>query len=216
MDAVLRLRPADRVTRGHDDWASAGRDRAARSSMRDSQYAAGGSRAFTTRFSDGAIPVRRQDVDLNGERIRIHSNGQHTCYSITRTDEFAGFCQQDPPARARPIERVIDGMQRQLDKQRVHYDVGDRETWELTIDLLQKRLRSTWERAVDEAVGPVIRRLSNKVETKGLAKLTTLTMEDCTKMRLAYERYSTLLHSSADTLNSPVPGAVQREITELR
>ena len=138
--------------------------------------------------------------------------------SITRTDEFAGFCQQDPPARAQPLERVIDGMQRQLDKQRVHYDAGDQEKWEHTVDLLQKRLRSSWERAVEEAVGPVIRRLSNKVETKGLAKLTTLTMEDCTKMRLAYGRCSTLLHSSADALNPPLPGpeSVQREITELR
>ena len=138
--------------------------------------------------------------------------------SITRTDEFAGFCQQDPPARAQPLERVIDGMQRQLDNQRVHYEAGDQERWERTIDLLQKRLRSSWERAVEEAVGPVIRRLSNKVETKGLAKLTTLTMEDCRKMRQGYGRCSTLLHSSADALNPPPPGpeTVQREITELR
>ena len=57
-----------------------------------------------------------------------------------------------------------------------------------------------------------------KVEIKGLAKLTTLTMEDCTKTRQAYGRCSTLLYSSADALNPPRPGSetVQREITELR
>ena len=150
---------------------------------------------------------------------RCRDKNTHVAFrSITRTDEFAGFCQQDRPARAQPLERVIDGMQKQLDKQRVRYAAGDHERWERAIDLLQKRLRVAWERAVEEAVGPVIKRLSNKVETKGLAKVTTLTMEDCTKMRQAYGRCSTLLHSSADALNLPLPGpeAVQREITELR
>ena len=86
------------------------------------------------------------------------------------------------------------------------------------MDALQKRLRLTWERAVEEAVGPVIKRLSNKVETKGLAKVTTLTMDDCRQMRRAYGRCSTLLHSTADALNPPLPKpeAVQNEITALQ
>lgn len=132
--------------------------------------------------------------------------GTHIAFrSVTRTDEYAGFCQPDPPARAQPIEKVIEGMQKQLDNQRVLYENGDHDGWERAVDALQKRLRLTWERAVEEAVGPVLKRLSNKVETKGLAKLTTLTMDDCTTMRQAYGRCSVLLHSSADALNSPLP-----------
>ena len=79
-------------------------------------------------------------------------------------------------------------------------------------------MRWTWERAVEETVGPVIRRLSNKVETKGLAKVTALTLDDCEEMRKAYGRCSTLLHSAADELNRPLPhpNVVQNEIAALR
>ena len=89
---------------------------------------------------------------------------------VTRNDDHTGFCQQDPPARAQPVGKVIDGMQRQLDKEKIMYDRGDHVGWERTVDGLQKRLRWTWERAVEEALGPVVKRLSNKVETKGLAQ----------------------------------------------
>lgn len=138
--------------------------------------------------------------------------------SVTRTEDYAGFVQQDPPARAQPIEKVIEGMQKQLDNEESLYENGDHDKWERTVDALQKRLRWTWERAVEESVAPVIKRLSNKVETKGLAKVTSLTMEDCTEMRQAYGRCSTLLHSSADALNPPLPKPeiVQNEITALR
>ena len=54
--------------------------------------------------------------------------------------------------------------------------------------------RPLWERAVEDAVAPVVRRFQNKVNTKGLSKLTALTVEDCKIMREAYERCSELLH----------------------
>jgi hypothetical protein len=109
-------------------------------------------------------------------------------------------------------------MQKQLDNEKFLHEKGDNAGWEKTVDALQKRLRSTWERAVEEAVGHVIKRLSNKVDTKGLSKVTALTMDDCIEMRNAYGRCSILLHSSADTLNPPLPKpqAVQDEITALR
>ena len=147
------------------------------------------------------------------------SKDTHVAYRcVTRSDEHTGFCQQDPPARAQPIGKVIDGMQKQLDKEKILYDKGDHVGWERTVDGLQKRLRWTWERAVEEAVGPVVKRLSNKVETKGLAKVTALTLADCEAMRKAFGRCSTLLHSAADELNPPLPhpNAVRQEITALR
>ena len=145
--------------------------------------------------------------------------GTHVAFrSVTRTDDFAGFVQQDPPARAQPIDKVIEGMKERLNNEQCFFENGDHEEWESTVDALQKRLRWTWERAVEEAVGPVVKRLSNKVETKGLSKVTALTMDDCKKMRRAYGRCSKLLHSSADSLNPPLPKpeAVQYEITVLR
>ena len=145
--------------------------------------------------------------------------GTHVGFrSVIRSNEYAGFVQQDPPVRAQPIEKVIDGLQGHFDNERRFYENGDHDRWERTVDAFQKRLRFTWERAVEEAVGPVIKRLSNKVETKGLAKVTTLTMDDCKQMRQAYGRCSTLLHSTADALNRPLPKpeSVQDEITVLQ
>ena len=138
--------------------------------------------------------------------------------SVTRTEDHSGIVQQDPPVRAQPTEKVIKGMQRQIDNTKHFYESGEHDKWEETVDAVQKRLRSTWERAVEDAVGPVIKRLSNKVETKGLAKLTALTMDDCKKMRQAYRRCSVPLHSSPDVLapSLPTPGDIQKQIKELR
>ena len=146
-------------------------------------------------------------------------NGIHIAFrSITRNDDHAGFCQQDPPAHSQPVSSVIESMQKRLNNERTRYETGDHLGWETTVDGLQKRLRLTWERAVEDAVGSVVKRLSNKVETKGLAKVTAVTLDDCREMRQAYGRCSTLLHSSADELNRPLPkpDAVQNEITALR
>ena len=137
---------------------------------------------------------------------------------VTRNDDHAGICQQDPPARAQRVDKVIDGMQKQLDNEKVMYDAGDFTGWERTVDALQKRLRDTWERAVEEALGPVFMRLSEKVDTRGLGKVTVLTLEDCATMRKAYGRCSKLLHSSPAVLNPPLPKPekVRDEITALR
>lgn len=138
--------------------------------------------------------------------------------SVTRGQDFAGFCQPDPPARAQPVERVIEGMQKQLNNEKAHYEQGRTAEWERTVDALQKRLRDTWERAVEDVVGAVVKRLSQKVETSGLVKLTAVTLEDCEEMRKAYGRCSTLLHSQSEGLNvpPPPPDRVQEEIDALR
>lgn len=130
------------------------------------------------------------------------------CLQVLIGDRVSAF----PPARlafqVEDLSRRIPGF-RALEQGVVVAEIGRRKKraalnvvlGERTVEALQKRLRCTWERAVEEAVGPVIKRLSNKVETKGLAKVTTLTIDDCTKMRQACGRCSTLLHSSADALN---------------
>ena len=130
--------------------------------------------------------------------------GTHTAFrSVTRTDNYqTGFIQQDLPLRAQRIDKVIDGMQKLLDNERVLYENGNHDKWERTVDSLQKRLRWTWERAVEETISPVFKRMSEQVQTKGLSKVTALTMDDCIGMRQAYGRCSTLLHSSPDTLKA--------------
>ena len=67
-------------------------------------------------------------------------------------------------------------------------------------------------------MGEVVTRFKNKVDTKGLARLTVLTMEDCQVMRDAYGRCSSWLHSSGVGLNPNLPSAnnIQQEIDALK
>jgi energy-coupling factor transporter ATP-binding protein EcfA2 len=145
--------------------------------------------------------------------------GTHVGFrSINRGTEFAGFCQANPPPNAQPVDRVVEAMQKQLDDRKIHYKRGNQEEWYLTVRSLQEQLRTTWERAVEEALTPVVKRLANKIDTKGLPKITVLDMQDCKVMREAYGRCSALLHSQAEVLNPPlpVPSAIEAEITALR
>jgi len=109
-------------------------------------------------------------------------------------------------------------MQSRLDNERIHYDRGNQAEWETTVRSLQEQLRTSWERAVEEALGPVLRRLSNKVQTAGLVKLTAITVKDCEEVRDAFGRCSALLHSEARGLNTPLPSPdkVQAEISALK
>ena len=133
---------------------------------------------------------------------------------ITRGEEHAGICEADPPARAKPLDRVVASMEVMVSNVRRLYESGRNSEWEDKVDALARRLRTTWERAVEEAISPVFRRLSNKVETRGLVKLTAISTDDCRRMRDSYGRCSSWLHSSADALNiqTPSPDEVQAEI----
>jgi energy-coupling factor transporter ATP-binding protein EcfA2 len=141
-----------------------------------------------------------------------------TVKSISRGLDNTGFCNADPPLRARPLALVIEGMQSRLNNERIHHDRGNQAEWETTVRSLQEQLRTSWERAVEDAVAPVLRRLSNKVQTKGLVKMTAITVKDCEEVRDAFGRCSALLHSEARGLNTPLPAPdkIQAEIAALK
>jgi energy-coupling factor transporter ATP-binding protein EcfA2 len=148
-----------------------------------------------------------------------HAKQTHVAFRcINRGQEAAGFCYPNPPPNAQPLDKVVEAMQKYLDDRKFHHEHGNQEEWYLTVRSLQEQLRTTWERAVEEAVTPVIRRLANKVDTRGLTKLTAITMDDCNAMRAAYKRCSELLHSTSEVLNPPlpVPVMIQVEIAILR
>jgi hypothetical protein len=141
-----------------------------------------------------------------------------TVRSISRGLDNTGFCSAEPPLRAKPLALVIEGMQHRLDNERVKHDRGNQAEWETTVRSLQEQLRTSWERAVEDSVGPVLRRLSNKVSTDGLVKVTAITVKDCEDVRDAFGRCSALLHSEARSMNTPLPTPqrIQAEITALK
>ncbi|CAP44981.1 AAA family ATPase [Bordetella petrii] len=125
--------------------------------------------------------------------------------SINRGADKAGFCRNEAPFKARRVNDIAASLTRQLENERFHFEQGDPDEWRKTVKSIGSSLRDTWEIAVEEAVAHVIRRLSNKVETPGLVKLTAITVADCEAMRDSYGRCSELLHSAARDLNRPLP-----------
>nr|WP_309504533.1 AAA family ATPase [uncultured Roseovarius sp.] len=161
--------------------------------------------AFLLLLDEACRPTKDRDATLVSYRL------------ISRGSDNAGYCHQDPPAHVMPLEKVIEGMKAHLANVKIHYERGDQAKWLRELTSFQDQLRTTWERAVEEVVGPVIRRLSRKVDTTGLIKLTVLTDADCTAMREAYGRCSALLHSQPGEINPrlPAPSAVEAEINML-
>ncbi len=90
--------------------------------------------------------------------------------------------------------------------------------WRNTVKSVLGNLRDGWERAVEEFIGPVFKRLSTKVDSKNLKKLTVLEVADCDTMRNGFQGCSELLHSASESLNSklPNPDELQAEIDKLR
>jgi energy-coupling factor transporter ATP-binding protein EcfA2 len=158
--------------------------------------------AFLFELQQAAQEANLQHIDVN---------------SVARGSDKAGFTHAEPPFKARKVDQIVTALSRQLQNERHHFDQGNEDAWRNSMKSIVGTLRDTWEIAVEQAVSHVIRRLSNKVDTGKLVKLTVITMADCEAMRDGYGRCSELLHSSAQALNRgmPRPDAVEAEITAL-
>jgi DNA-cytosine methyltransferase len=135
-----------------------------------------------------------------------------------RPAQATGICHNDAPPKAQDVSKRIQSLANRLGNEKIHYENGNETEWYRTVRSLQDDIRTTWERAVEDFVGEVVTRFKNKVDTKGLARLTVLTMEDCQVMRDAYGRCSSWLHSSGVGLNPNLPSAnnIQQEIDALK
>ncbi|ABQ39532.1 DEAD/DEAH box helicase [Bradyrhizobium sp. BTAi1] len=125
--------------------------------------------------------------------------------SVSRGADKAGFCRSEPPFKARRVSDITASLTNQLANERYYFDQGNEDEWRKTVKSIAGTLRDTWEIAVEEVVGHVIRRLSNEVKTPGLVKLTAITVADCEAMRDGFGRCSELMHSAAAALNRPLP-----------
>jgi hypothetical protein len=136
---------------------------------------------------------------------------------ISRGADNAGFCHQDPPANVMPLDSVIDGIRAHLANVKIHHERGDQAKWLREVTSFQDQLRIVWERVVEEVVAPVIRRLSRKVDTTGLIKLSIIIDADCAAMREAFGRCSALLHRKPGEINPrlPAPSVIDSEVHAL-
>jgi ABC-type proline/glycine betaine transport system ATPase subunit len=136
---------------------------------------------------------------------------------VSRGRDAAGFCNAEPPANVLAVEKVIQQMRNHLANVKTHHERGDQASWRREVGSFERGLREAWERAVENAVSPVIKRLARKVNTDGLIQLTIFQEQDCHVMRDSYGRCSQWLHSQPGEFNPslPTPSDIEKEITAL-
>jgi energy-coupling factor transporter ATP-binding protein EcfA2 len=136
---------------------------------------------------------------------------------ISRGSQQPGYCNESPPNDVLPIDQVLSSLAKHLTNVSNLHDRGDSARWRSEVNNFDVELRTAWERAVEEVVKPVLRRLGRKVSTGGLLQLTVLTEGDHKEMRQAYGRLSMLLHNQPDGLSEklPSPDTIQYEIDTL-
>lgn len=116
-----------------------------------------------------------------------------------------GLCKSYGAPNAQTVQKALERLQNDLRSRRHLYDNGAIDEWCQALNSYQVDLRKLWERAVEEALAPVVKRFRNKVETGGLELVAVIEQADCDKMREGYGRCSKLLHSDSEELNLPIP-----------
>lgn len=137
---------------------------------------------------------------------------------IQKRQDTPGYCRNEPPEKAQDARSRLKTMHNHLAKVRVQYDNDpDGTDWLMTARGLIDSLRQAWEAAVEDAIAPVLRTFSSKVNTKGFAKLSVITEQNANTMRHHYGECSVLLHKIADAMNpvAPTPDRIESELGAL-
>lgn len=135
---------------------------------------------------------------------------------VQRRGDTPGYCIGHAPNRARPASQRIESIANHLSNVSGQAET-DPDGWLYAAKGILGELRDTWEAAVEEVMSPVLRTFASKVDTKGFARLSVVTIEDAEAMRSAYGRCSQKLHNASAALNPaiPTPDQIEEEIACL-
>ena len=137
---------------------------------------------------------------------------------VQKRQNTPGHCRNEAPEKAQDASSRLKTIRTHLSNTRIQYDQDpDGTTWLITARGLIDSLRQAWEAAVEDAISPVLRTFSSKVDTKGFAKLSAITQQDAESMRKHYGQCSSLLHKASDAMNpsAPKPDAIEAELNAL-
>ena len=78
-------------------------------------------------------------------------------HCIARGNAPSGYCSHEPPFNARPIEDVLTAIEANFGNKTIHFERGNQSEWRNTVRGTLEQLRESWECAVEEFVGPVLK-----------------------------------------------------------
>lgn len=137
---------------------------------------------------------------------------------IQKRQNTPGYCRNEPPEKAQNANSRLSSLRSHLANTKIQYDRDpDSTDWLMTARGLVDSLRQAWETAIEDAISPVLRTFSSKVDTKGFAKISAITEAHAHTMRQHYGECSILLHKTSDAMNpvAPTPERIETELLAL-
>ncbi|QTD57262.1 AAA family ATPase [Parasphingorhabdus cellanae] len=137
---------------------------------------------------------------------------------IQKRGKEPGHCRNEAPDSAKPTGKRLSTVRAHLANTKVKYDQDpDGDDWLMTSRGLINSVRQIWEKAIEDAISPVLRTFQSQVNTKGFKKLSAIELADAITMKECYGHCSVLLHQASDELNpqAPTPQQIEDEIKAL-
>jgi energy-coupling factor transporter ATP-binding protein EcfA2 len=138
--------------------------------------------------------------------------------SLLRGGPRHGVLVEGPPWIAMSVSKRLGVLRNELQAAGAILRAGDRPAYEQKAEWIYKRLRQTWERAVEELLlNKVLVRFGDAVETQRLRVLTDITDADVQMVESEMAHCSSFVHDESGAVNAgiPDPAAIEADIRRL-
>jgi hypothetical protein len=138
--------------------------------------------------------------------------------SLLRGGPRHGVLLEGPPWIAMSVSKRLGVLRNELQAAGAILRTGDRPGYEQRAEWIYKRLRQTWERAVEEVLlNKVLMRFGDAVETQRLRALTDIRDEDVQMVESEMTYCSSFVHDESGAVNAgiPDPAVVDADIRRL-
>ncbi len=141
--------------------------------------------------------------------------------TISRGALGAGIITEGLPWVGKSVADRLDKLEKDINVAKALYQAGEDESYAAAIFNIYSRLRSTWERALeDTALGNVICRHRDYINTNNLKKITAFSNLDCEQFKAGWGKCCDYTdahdHSRVRNLEPPSPQEVLQDITALK
>jgi hypothetical protein len=138
--------------------------------------------------------------------------------SLHRGSPRHGLLEEGPPWVAMSVARRIGVLRNELQNAGAVLRKGDRTSYEQKAEWIYKRLRQSWERAVEELLlNQVVVRFGDGVSTQRLKALTDISDADVQTVESEMAYCSSFVHDESGAVNAgiPEPATVEEDIKRL-
>lgn len=144
----------------------------------------------------------------------------HSAVTVAKGTDGAGTVSEGLPWAAAKVEDRLDKLEKEAREARKAYDGNDDDGYSKQVHDIYERLRSTWERAIEQVVfHRVVLRHRDYIDTKHLRKAAVLTDADCDQFAAGYKKCSDQVEahdpSGARNAAPPAPDEVLTDIQAL-